>query len=269
MSNKIYPNTKPFAHERNTNVNFNYIWDASDENWIPMTISQSDSVINQAKANIHKFGSLPSIVDKTTEETIWDAGNIYEFPSDQGESISLKSSDTNDDQEITIVGLDENFEEKTESATLNGQSGVNVSGTWTRVFRAFNNGSTDLSGDVNIYKTSDLNKIYAKILAENNQTMMSLYTIPSNYTGYLLKYHCSAQNTDSSSSVNFVIHIKTREFGKVFRTRQIISCSTNASEEEELKFPLELPPKTDIVFNKVSANGTQGSVNADFDIALI
>jgi len=29
-----------------------------------------------------------------------------------------------------------------------------------------------------------------------------------------------------------------------------------------------LPPKTDIIFNIVSANGNNGAVNADFDIAL-
>ena len=35
MSNKIYPNTAPFAHERNTNVNFNYVWDETTSHWIP------------------------------------------------------------------------------------------------------------------------------------------------------------------------------------------------------------------------------------------
>ena len=36
MSNQKYSNTNPFAHERNTNVNFNYVWDENDSNWIPM-----------------------------------------------------------------------------------------------------------------------------------------------------------------------------------------------------------------------------------------
>jgi len=165
--------------------------------------------------------------------------------------------------------LDENFNEKTEIANLNGFNDVPLNGLWTRVFRAYNNDSTNLIGSADVHLTGNSSIQYARVLSENNQTLMALYTIPANYTGYLLKFHCSAQNTDSSSSVNFVIHIKTREYGKVFRTREIVSCSTNQSESETLPFPLKLEPKTDIMFNKVSANGTNGSINADFDIALL
>ena len=35
MSNQIYEKTHPFAHSRNTNVNFNYVWDASSQYWVP------------------------------------------------------------------------------------------------------------------------------------------------------------------------------------------------------------------------------------------
>ena len=258
------------APSRNAAVNFNYVWDQSNTHWTPMGQNPYDLILNQAKSSIHKFGSNPNLSnDKSAEETIWDGEDLYAFPNDSGETLQIQSSDDTDTQEIVVMGLDENFEEKSETITLTGTSSTSLDGSWSRVFRAYNDGSTDLAGDVIIHKDSDVSKVYAKILSVNNQTLMALYTIPANYTGYLLKHHCSAQNTDSSSSINFVIHIKTREFSKVFRTKSIVSCSTNQSETENLPFPIKLEPKTDIIFNKVSANGTGGSLNADFDIALL
>lgn len=270
MSDPNYNSHISQAPSRNASVNFNYVWDQSNTHWTPMGQNPYDLILNQAKSSIHKFGSNPNLSNtKDQEETIWDGEDLYTFPDDAGETLQIQSSDNNDSQEIVVMGLDENFEEKSETITLAGTTSTSLDGSWSRVFRAYNNGSTDLAGDVIIHKNDDPSTVYAKILASNNQTLMALYTIPANYTGYLLKHHCSAQNTDSSSSINFVIHIKTRELSKVFRTKSIVSCSTNQSETENLPFPIKLEPKTDIIFNKVSANGTGGSLNADFDIALL
>ena len=256
------------APSRNGCVNFNYVWDSDNQYWSPMGISQTSAILGQAKSSIHKFGSVSPVsnsVSTASPVTVWDGGTEYSFPSDTGEDLFIKSSDTGDTQEIKIAGLDANFEEKSYTATLGGTSAVSI-GNWSRVFRAYNNGSTDLVGNVTIDNGAT---DYLKILSDNNQTLMSIYTIPANYTGYLVKFHCSAQNPASSSDINYTIHVKTREFGKVFRTRKIISISTGNSDEEELNFPTKLPPKTDIIFNVVSADGNNGSVNADFDIALL
>ena len=270
MTDPNYKSHIPQAPSRNSAVNFNYVWDQSNAHWTPMGQNPYDLILNQAKSSIHKFGSNPSLSNtKDKEETIWDGEDLYIFPSDNGELLQIQSSDNTDTQEILVMGLDENFEEKSQLITLTGTSSSDLTGKWSRVFRAYNNSPTNLAGDVIIHQYGNTSQVYAKILSANNQTLMALYTIPANYTGYLLKHHCSAQNTDSSSSINFVIHIKTREFGKVFRTKSIVSCSTNQSETENLPFPIKLDPKTDIIFNKVSANGTGGSLNADFDIALL
>ena len=258
------------SSSRNHNVNYNYVWDNSNSYWTPMSVNSYDSILNQAKSNVHKFGSnssVPNQVSIETPVTVWDFQTDYNFPSDSGESLFIVSTDLNDiGQEITVVGLDENFSSKQQTINLNGDTNVSLDGSWSRVFRAYNSGSIELSGDISVLNGSG--DVYAYLMPENNQTLMALYTIPSENTGYLMKFHCSAQNT-SSASINYTIHLKTREFGKVFRTRKIISCSTNQSDEETLLFPLKLPAKTDIIFQIVGADGNGGAVNADFDIALL
>ena len=127
--------------------------------------------------------------------------------------------------------------------------------------------SISLSGDAEV-KKFDLSECYAKMLDGNNQTLMALYTIPADKVGYLTRYSLSAQNTSSASTIHFTAQIRTREFGKVFRTREIVSFGTSHDTERILQFPTPLPPKTDIIFQVVSSDGNNGAVNADFDIAL-
>lgn len=273
MSNKKYPNTKPFAHERNTNVNFNYVWDQNDSNWIPQTESSLtlDYILKNAKDYVHKFGSNPDVdqnVSVTTPETIWDGSNAYPFPSNTGVSIEIISDDANDDQEIFIQGLDQNFNLQEATATLNGVDSVSVSGTWTRVFRSYNLGGTDIAGSVSIRDASD-QTTYAQILGGNNQTLMSVYTIPADCTGYLIKYKASAFNPQSSSTIGYTLQMRVREFEKTFRVQSITSVNTMQESVSDFPFPIKLEPKSDIIFDVVSANGNNGAVNVDFDIALL
>ena len=133
--------------------------------------------------------------------------------------------------------------------------------------RMYNNDSVSLSGDAEV-KKFDLSECYAKMLDGNNQTLMALYTVPADKIGYLTRYSLSAQNTSSASTIHFTAQIRTREFGKVFRTREIVSFGTSHDTERILQFPTKLQPKTDIIFQVVSSDGNNGAVNADFDVAL-
>lgn len=276
MSNPKYNNTQPFAQERNNNVNFNYVWDQPTLNWIPEQTSSISSqyILANAKSFINKFGSNPDInqsVSITSPETIWDGSSEYLFPPDTSTSIQMVSSSNNDSQEIVIQGLDADFKEQSWSGNLNGNTFVQVPSPykWTRIFRVYNNGSTDLEGDVEISQAGVPSNIYAKILNGNNQTLMSVYTIPADYTGYLTKYQTTAHNSQSSSEIGYTIHMKTRELGKVFRVKSITSAGTSHEVTKKFDFPNLLPPKTDIIFNAVSANGNNGSVDVEFNIALL
>jgi hypothetical protein len=260
---------------RNYSIPFNYVWDDANQYWTPMQKgdcgSYSDSITASAKDYIHKFGSNPNIsntVSVSNPETIWDGSSEYTFPPDEGTSIQIKSNNAGDDQEVIIQGLDQYFNKQSWTGNLNGLSDVDIDGTWSRVFRAYNNDSTNFAGTIDIHQ-SGAPTSYAKILGANNQTLMSIYTVPADYTGYMIKYSISAHNAGSSSEIGYTLYIKTREYGKVFRVKEVSSVGTSSPITQKLPFPLILQPKTDIIFNVVSANGNNGAVNADFDIALL
>jgi len=120
-----------------------------------------------------------------------------------------------------------------------------------------------------VHASGDASTVYAKILAGNDQTLMAVYTVPATYTGYLIGYHMSAHNPGSASEIGYTVQLKTRRYEKVFRVQEIASVTTNAFAQNSYPFPLELEPKTDIIVNIVSANGNNGAVDADFDIALL
>ena len=259
---------------RNHAVNFNYVWDEANEYWTPEKGSSLgyDSIVGQAKDYIHKFGSNPDVsntVSATAPETVWDGSIEYTFPPDAGTGIQIKSSQATDSQEFIVQGLDENFENQYYTGNLNGTNDVNIDGTWSRVFRAFNNGTSGIAGIIDIHASGDASTVSAKVLAGNDQTSMAIYTVPATCTGYLLGYHMSANNPGSSSEIGYTTQIKTRQYGKVFRVQEVTSVTTSAFAQNTYPFPLQLPPKTDVIVNIVSSNGNNGAVDADFDIALL
>ena len=261
---------------RNQSVNFNYVFEPKTSNWVPMQQRENvegslDYILNNVQEYVHKFGSHPNINQNASFEnpyTIWDGSTKYVFPLNEGEAMEIVSDNTSDTQLMYIEGLDENFTKKIQEINLNGTTPVQLTGSWSRIHRSYNNGSEDLSGDVSV-RGQETGNTFAKILKGNNQTLMSVYTVPADFTGYLLKYSVTAQNIGSSSSIGFTVHMLIREHGKVFRVATRTSAGTNYSVQEEYPFPLKLNPRSDIIFNVVNANGNNGSINADFDIALL
>ena len=266
----IFDDLGEIVPHRNFTIPFNYIWRDDISRWVPMTSggSYAGGITSQASSFVHKFGSNNNISNQVAlnaQETVWDGSSEYVFPDDNGEIMEVVSSSGADNQNIVVQGLDENFELKTLNITLAGSNPVEI-GTWSRIFRAYNNDSTNFAGNITINQVGQ-SIDYAKILIGNNQTLMCVYTIPADKIGYLTKYSLSAQKP-SSSSINFTAQIRTREFGKVFRVREIVSFGTDHDTQRSLDFPTKLQPKTDIIFNIVDSDGNNGAVNADFDIAL-
>lgn len=177
-------------------------------------IANRDFLIEVAKGKvaghsiIHKFGRYDSL--STTLAPV-AYGGVYQTPT-ATVSLEFVSSDVNDAlnstgmHEITIVGLDANWDEQTVTTAAHATSGttaVAVAGSWFRVYRAFvsKSGSyasttTDSHVGTITIRVAGGGATYATIGLEGTfglgQTEIGAYTVPAGYTAYILSTEFSS-----------------------------------------------------------------------------
>ena len=228
--------------------------------------------------SIHKFGFYDSVTTSLT--TIWSQGGVYSYLS-AASTLYISSSSTDDTgagtgaRTVTVSGLDNNYDQKVETVTLNGQSGVELNGsTWFRVNRIVVNtaGSGGANAGVLYVGTESAptggvptNK-YATVLAGDNQTLMCIYTVPRGYTAFLTQKDVSA----SSSAGKFaILSLVARPFGGVFNIKDRVLSSQGYSSIE-YPYPLKFTEKTDIeVRAQADSAGGTVTVSAALDILII
>lgn len=212
---------------------------------------------------LHKFGFNPLIND--LEETIWDVGGIYAYPSSAVKMTATSTDSSNDDGvQVTIQGLDANYNQLSETVTLDGTGVGETSGFFLRVFRAFIEGSQEPSGTINITNASTT---YARITLGENQTLMSVWTVPAGFTAFLYQKDvtCFTDANDKYGTMRFI----TRKPGGVFRTQDKYSVHTGHTELAYTT-PIPIPEKTDIEARAIGSSSNAGlRVSTTFDITYI
>ena len=207
---------------------------------------------------IDKFGYLP--VATSSFLTVWDGGTVYAYPS-SAVNMNVSSDESADNGiEITLQGLDANYNQITETVTLDdtdSAGAVETTNQFLRVFRAYNNSNTDLTGDVTI---ANGGTTYAKVLGTYQQTLMAVYTIPAGYRGYLV-----AANISVEKSQPVVAKLMTRRQGGVLRASGIVS-TFGVPFQRVWQIPPVLPEKTDIEIRAKA--GATTSISAGFEILL-
>ena len=228
---------------------------------------------------VHKFGYNPSI--GTSDETIWSEGGLYAYPA-SASTMYISSSSTADTsagtgaRTATVSGLDANFDEISETVSLNGQTGVQLNGAlnWYRVNRIIVN--TAGSGGANagvLYVGTEAtpsggiptNK-YATVAIGDNQTLMCIWTVPRGYTAYLHQKDVSA----SSSSGKFAIFtLVARPDGGVFNVKDRVTLANNSTSIPYWN-PIPFSEKTDIeVRAEADSSGGTITASATLDITYI
>jgi len=224
-----------------------------------------------------KFGFNPDIDDSL--ETIWAEGGLYSYLS-AASVLKISSSSTDDAsagtgaRTITISGLDANYDEISESVTLNGQTAVNTTQSFLRVFRMIVN--TAGSGNQNagvIYAgtgtvTSGVpaNK-YGTIAVGDNQTLMCFWTVPRGYTAYLYQVDIS-MNTEVANKYG-TVSLVARPEGGVFNVKDKFALSQDIIHQE-FKHPIKFAEKTDLEVRAIaSSSNADLAVSAGLDIVYI
>lgn len=215
---------------------------------------------------ISKFGHDSAAENSTIE--VWDGSAVYTYAS-SAEALYVSSSDDGDGQIYEVHGLDADWNIQIVRVTANGFASVALSGTWMRVFRVKNLGTTDNAGIIYVSTDADAGGdgvpdvatgIRAQVSVGMNQTLMAIWSTPACCTAYLTNLYASAA---AATSKTIEIGLWARPFGGVFQIKKLFSINSGTTAQLHYDFPLEIAPKSDV---RITANASgASSVSAGFD----
>jgi len=213
---------------------------------------------------IHKFGAVP-ILSTNTTGTVWDVTDtIYPWTAwNTAGIITVDRANAGDaGKQITVVGLDSDYNNLTETITLTNATGNASTNSFARIFRAFFSDGVNNVGAISVKKGGTT---VAAITAGKGQTLMAVYTIPAGTTGYLMKGTCSAQAGADATGEMYV-----RYFGQeAFRIGHEFEVSGSGGQYlYDFTVPIPIPAKSDIDV-RVTARSNNGRFTAAFDLILI
>ena len=221
---------------------------------------------------INKFGNNPAV--GTGGADIWGYGGFYTF-STTADIDTLSSSSALDTQSITVVGLDTNWNQVTQTVTLNGQSKVTLTTPLIRAFRMYNNSATSLAGVVYLYVDDTITagvpntatKVRAIINNGNNQTLMCIYSVPVGKTAYFLQGYVALSNKNAAAAT---LKWSARLFGGAFRIQSVLALNSAGSSTWQYRYaiPPALPEKSDIMISAIETSATV-AISGGFDILLM
>jgi len=237
---------------------------------------------------VHKFGHSDNI-DNSGLVPICN-GEVYATPTSAVslEFVSSDAADALDDagmHEITVVGLDANFDEQTVVTAAHATDGliaVAISGTWIRVYRAFISSSgtyatqTAVShvGTITI-RVAGAGATYAIIALDESfplgQTQIGVYTVPAGKTAYLGNMFIVTESTKLVTIMGFVRH-RADDVVSPYGAMRLFTVFPGTTDNVTLApktFMGPHPEKTDIGFMAVAETASAQSVSVDFEIVLV
>ena len=223
---------------------------------------------------VNKYGRNIDIDTGSTPELIWPPGGTYEFLT-TASRIRVQSTSAQDTYNtgtgghtVVVEGLDENFNQISETINLTGVAANTSALEYLRINRAYVNlaGSTEVNqGRLDFIDAATGAVTMAHIDAGKSQTEQCQYTIPAGYKGYLLDF--SGSILKSGSNRNATLELVFREpgskgdetFVKKSKQQLAIESSGSTSFSKFYALPLTIPEKTDVYVQciNVSANNTE------------
>jgi len=207
-----------------------------------LTTTSSSSLSN---IGVFKFGVQDAV--QNVEQTVWEYGGIYTYPTTAVVmTVTSSAGATDNGCEIAVNGLDENYNEVTEVLTLSGAGTATTTTTFIRVFRGYVAGSQDTTGNVIIGNGAN---VYSYVNSDN-QTLQAFYTIPAGYTARLLQtdHTISTEQNNKFGQIRIIV----RRPNGVFRTQESFTID-NGSISRVYSTPIYIPEKSDIEVRAIAS----------------
>ena len=275
----LNPNSTTYTHSSEPNTND--LTMAMDYNSVgqPVIRTVGGDIYNSINlpagfGQIHKFGAVPAM-SQDTNGTIWDEDDtVYPWSTIDSNGVltvtvvepnnEASVSTAHDGDTVEIQGLDGDYNLQTETVTISGSSATTTN-NFKRVFRAkFTNGGSFDPNTKRILIKSGTTTV-AKILEDLGQTLMSIYTIPAGYTGYLMRLDVTAQGTATGS---FKLFARPDGIGS-FQLKHVAEVNgVGGPYQLEYPIPQSFTEKTDIDA-RMHTRSNNGRYTCTFDILLV
>lgn len=211
-----------------------------------------------------------------TLETVWVGGDAYTFPS-SATTTTISSSNANDTsagtgaRTVLVDGLNASYERVTETASLNGQTGVTLANQYLRVNKitilTAGSGGTS-AGSIFVGTGTVTTGVPAVVLnrtgSSSNESESGFYSVPAGYTAYITRWTMSSSNNTANEATRFILRV--RPLGGVFGYKAVYNIQGNAIYECEAAYPLPLPEKSDL---EVMALTTAGAAYVTTQLQMV
>lgn len=207
-------------------------------------------------SHINKFGGTDGDI---TAGTIWDGNNgavTYPYPAN---GVVTVTSTANTGAAVLIEGLDASFASQSETVVIGGTG----TKTFSRIFRAR---MVDTNNDADVVINQG-GSIAAKIIEDQAQTLMAVYTVPAGKTAYLIKVVMGSAKASTNSAMKYSLLARETEDGNIFQFKGIYYAAGGQTLTMDYPVPLKFIEKTDIRIDVTAAQQTEAS--AIFDIILV
>ena len=257
-----------------------------------LAISDNSSGLAIAQGNVtgvepeHKFGNSPdfdiidgevTITDSADDAALWELMNyVYSTAADIDSISSSSSGDTG--VTLEIFGLDGNLDKVMQSKSLDvtdSQNRVALDTPLKRVQRVKNiSNGVDLNGTAIVYVNTalttgiptDKTKIRAVIHPDNNQTEMSVITVPNGHTGHMRQWWVGSSGAKKDSK--HTMKIFARPLNQVFQLKHRQNFTSETPVSLAYKDPVKYEAGTDIEM-RVDTDADGVGVSGGFDMVFV
>ena len=216
---------------------------------------------------VYKFGYNSAI--STTEEVVWDGGNVYSYISTAATATIVSSSAADDAtgtgaRKIVIEGLDENYAPQSVEVTMDGTTNVTTTEEWLAINRMYVTEAG--SGEVNAGNITATvgGTTRSQITADRGQTLQAVYTVPAGYTAYVTEWMIASGATASNKYLEARL-VEITDDG--IRRTKCVNTISNQTAIIPMGVATKVDEKHSIEVRAKTSSGTD-AVSATFTILL-
>lgn len=204
---------------------------------------------------VNIFG-YQAAVGTGTPILVWENVAAYVYPTAATIMLLYSTSAADTNVNVTISGLDENYQPISEALTLtNGTTGVSTVKAYFRINGIICNDANFALPVGDLLLANQAKTVtYAKIIAGINKNQAALYTVPAGYTFYLTRVDVYSNEAGGGLNFsNYQVYTKNNATGQSFTLLQ--SPFTSRYEARRV-VPFPYTEKTDLQWQVSAGTAT-------------